>query len=74
MLQVVRAFEQASGQPVPYRFAPRRAGDVAQCYADASLADRLLDWRAVHSLADMCADAWRWQQENPRGFAQILTA
>ena len=52
---VVRAFEQASGRPVPYRFAPRRAGDVAQCYADASL-------------AEMCADAWRWQCGNPNGY------
>ena len=62
VLEVVRAFEQASGRPVPYQFAPRRAGDVAQCYADASLAARLLGWRATLTLADMCSDAWRWQQ------------
>ncbi|MDP3617130.1 MAG: UDP-glucose 4-epimerase GalE, partial [Rhodoferax sp.] len=48
----------------------RRAGDVAQCYADASLAQSLLGWRAAHTLADMCADAWRWQQGNPNGYAQ----
>lgn len=69
VLEVVRAFEQASGRPVPFEFAPRRAGDVAQCYADASLAAQLLDWRATHTLADMCADAWRWQQGNPNGYA-----
>ena len=68
VLEVVRAFEKASGQPVPYRFAPRRAGDVAQCYADASLAQRLLGWSAQHTLADMCADAWRWQSRNPDGY------
>ena len=68
VLDVVRAFEQASGQPVPYRFATRRAGDVAQCYADQSMAERLLGWRATHTLADMCADAWRWQQGNPNGY------
>ena len=70
VLEVVRAFEQASGRPVPYQFAPRRAGDVAQCYADASLARRLLGWRATHTLADMCTDAWRWQSGNPDGYGQ----
>ncbi|MDO8261792.1 MAG: GDP-mannose 4,6-dehydratase, partial [Gallionella sp.] len=69
VLEEVKAFEQASGQPVLYQFAPRRAGDVAQCYADASLAAQLLGWRASHTLADMCADAWRWQQGNPNGYA-----
>jgi len=69
VLEVVRAFEQASGKPVPYQFAPRRAGDVAQCYADATLANLLLNWRATHTLADMCADAWRWQSNNPHGYA-----
>jgi UDP-glucose 4-epimerase len=68
VLEVVHAFEQASGQPVPCQFAPRRAGDVAQCYADGSLAHSLLGWRATRSLADMCADAWRWQSSNPDGY------
>ena len=72
VLQVMQAFERASGQAVPHRFVPRRAGDVAQCFADASLADRLLDWRAVHSLTDMCTDAWRWQSNNPTGYAVHL--
>ena len=61
VLEVVRAFEQASGNKVPYRIGPRRAGDVAQCYADASLAACLLGWRATRTLPDMCRDAWRWQ-------------
>lgn len=68
VLEVVRAFEQASGRSVPYQFAPRRAGDVAKCYADASLANRLLGWRAIHTLPDMCRDAWHWQQSNPDGY------
>ena len=68
VLEVVRAFESASGRPVPYRFMPRRAGDVAQCYADVSLAMRVLNWRANKPLADMCTDAWRWQSSNPNGY------
>jgi len=69
VLEVVKAFEDASGRPVAYQIAPRRAGDVAQCYADPALAQRLLGWRSSRSLADMCADAWRWQNGNPEGYA-----
>jgi UDP-glucose 4-epimerase len=69
VLDVVHAFERASGRPVPYQFAPRRPGDVAQYYADPSLAKSLLGWRATYTLADMCVDAWRWQQGNPEGYA-----
>lgn len=68
VLEVVAAFERASGRPVPYRVAPRRAGDVAQCWADVTLASRLLGWQARHTLDEMCADAWRWQRQNPRGY------
>ena len=68
VLEVVKAFEDASGRPIPYRLAPRRPGDVPACYADPALAHSLLGWRAQHSLADMCADAWRWQSGNPEGF------
>jgi UDP-glucose 4-epimerase len=68
VLEVVRAFEEASGRPVPYRLAPRRPGDVAQCYADAGLAQRTLGWHARRSLQEMCADAWRWQSGNPDGY------
>jgi UDP-glucose 4-epimerase len=69
VLEVVRAFEAASGRQVPYRVEARRPGDVAACYADPSLAQRLLGWRARLSLADMCAHAWAWQRDNPRGYS-----
>lgn len=68
VLDVVRAFEQASGRKVPYQIAPRRPGDVAQCYANPTLAKQLLGWQAKHSLAEMCADTWRWQSLNPDGY------
>ncbi len=68
VLDMVRAFEQASGKPVPYQVAPRRAGDIAACYADPALALALLGWRAERDLAAMCADAWRWQSSNPNGY------
>ncbi len=69
VLELVQAFEQASGRAIPYEVAPRRAGDVASCYADPSLARELLGWSATRNLAQMCADAWRWQSGNPQGFA-----
>ena len=69
VLDVVHAFEAASGRPVPYEFAPRRAGDVAECFADPALAERLLGWRATRDLAEMCADAWKWQRNNPHGYS-----
>ena len=62
VLQMIKAFERASGRPVPYRVVPRRPGDVAQCYADPSLAKKLLGWSAKRGLDEICADAWRWQQ------------
>lgn len=68
VLEVIHAFEQASGRPVPCKIAPRRAGDVAQCYANPQLAQRLLCWSAQHTLIDMCIDAWRWQSSNPHGY------
>jgi UDP-glucose 4-epimerase len=71
VLEMVRAFEQASGRPVPYQVAPRRAGDIAACYADPSQALALLGWRAELGLQAMCADTWRWQSGNPQGYAQI---
>jgi UDP-glucose 4-epimerase len=69
VLEVVRAFEQASGRPVPYTFAPRRAGDVASCYAAPQRASKLLGWSARHTIEQMCADHWRWQSQNPQGYA-----
>lgn len=68
VLEVLRAFEHASGRPVPYTFAPRRAGDVAVCYADPTLAAELLGWCAKRNIEAMCIDHWRWQQKNPTGF------
>ena len=68
VLDVVKAFEAASGKPVPYQVKPRRAGDVAQYFADPSLARELLGWQVKRSLADMCADTWRWQDGNPNGY------
>ncbi|ROZ64528.1 UDP-glucose 4-epimerase GalE [Ramlibacter sp. WS9] len=68
VLEVVKAFEAASGRPVAYQFAPRRPGDIAQCYADPSLAEQLLGWRASRPLDQMCADSWRWQSKNPDGY------
>lgn len=71
VLDMVRAFELASGKSVPYRIAPRRAGDIASCYADPTQALALLGWRAERGLQDMCADAWHWQNSNPKGYAMI---
>jgi len=68
VLEIVRAFEQASGNRIAYKIAPRRSGDVAACYADPSKAATLLGWRATHSLADMCADTWKWQSLSPHGY------
>ena len=69
VLQVVRAFEQASGRKIPYEIVARRPGDVAQCYADPSLARRLLGWEARKGIEEMCVDSWRWQSGNPKGYA-----
>lgn len=68
VLEVVRAFEKACGRPIPVQFAPRRPGDVAQCYAGTQLAEKLLGWKALLSLEDMCADTWRWQSQNMQGY------
>ena len=68
VLDMVHAFEQASGRPVPYKIASRRPGDIAACYADPKRALDLLGWRAERGLDAMCADAWRWQSANPEGY------
>lgn len=68
VLQVVRAFEAASGRPVPYRLAPRRSGDIAICYADPAKASTELGWIARRDLHTMMLDAWRWQSKNPDGY------
>lgn len=67
VLDVVKAFEKASGIKINYRIAPRRAGDVACCYADATKAKEVLGWQAQYDIDDMCADSWRCQSQNPNG-------
>ncbi len=64
VLEVVTAFEQASGKKIPYEFAPRRPGDVPECFADPAKAEKHLEWKAERGLVEMCADAWRWQKMN----------
>ena len=68
VLDMVAAFSRACGRALPYVIAERRAGDIAQCYADPALAHRELGWRATRDLEAMCADSWRWQSANPRGY------
>ena len=69
VLEMIRAFESASGQSVAYRIVDRRPGDVASCFADASLAERLLGWKCARDLHQMCRDTWHWQRQNPAGYA-----
>ncbi len=68
VLDVVKAFEEASGQDIPYEITGRRPGDVASCYADPTKAEKELGWKAERGLQDMCRDSWRWQRENPEGY------
>jgi UDP-glucose 4-epimerase len=69
VLQMVEAFERVSGQPVPYKIAPRRPGDIAACYADPAQANRQLQWQASRDLSQMVADSWNWQKMNPQGYS-----
>ena len=69
VLELVRAFEKASGQAIPHRIVARRSGDVPAYWGDPSLARQILGWSARRSLDDMCRDAWNWQSNNPQGFA-----
>ena len=71
VLDVVHAYRTASGQKIPYQIAQRRAGDVATCYADPTLAHSLLGWRARRNLANMCETSWKWQSMNPNGYATL---
>lgn len=68
VLEMVRAYEQASGRNIPYEVVERRAGDIATCWADPTLAADLFNWRATRSLEEMCEDSWRWQSGNPTGY------
>ncbi len=69
VLEIIKAFEEASGKPVAHEIVDRRPGDVAVCYADPGFAESELGWRATRDLADMCRDAWNWQEKNPDGYA-----
>ncbi|MEO5677809.1 MAG: UDP-glucose 4-epimerase GalE, partial [Usitatibacter sp.] len=68
VLELVETFERVNGVPVPRQFVPRRPGDIAVCYADPSLARRVLGWEATRGIEEMCRDAWRWQEGNPDGY------
>lgn len=68
VLELLSAFEQASGRKIPYRIVGRRPGDIGISYADANRANRVLGWRGEHSIESMCADVWRWQSSNPDGY------
>ena len=72
VLQVIAAFEQACGNKIPYELLDRRPGDVAACYADPSLAKSELGWVAKRGIDQMCADGWRWQSQNPNGYASVV--
>lgn len=68
VLDLVKAFEKASGKKVPYKIVARRPGDIATCYSDPTKAKEVLGWEAKRDLAEMCEDSWRWQSQNPNGF------
>ncbi|MGN1169743.1 MAG: GDP-mannose 4,6-dehydratase, partial [Acutalibacteraceae bacterium] len=70
VLDIVKAFEKASGLKIPYVIAPRRPGDIAECYSDPGKALRELGWKAQRNLDKMCEDSWRWQKNNPNGFEE----
>lgn len=69
VLELIDAFSKAAGKPIPYEITDRRPGDIAASYADASKAKRELDWQTVYSIEQACADSWKWQSNNPNGFA-----
>ena len=70
VMQVLRTFEEVNGLTIPYEVKPRRAGDIATCYASAQKAERDLGWKAEFDMRDMCRDAWNWQSKNPNGFEE----
>ncbi len=70
VLELVKAFEEATGQKIPYSIKPRRAGDIASCYASAELAEKELGWKAKYGIREMCEDSWRWQSLNPDGYGE----
>lgn len=71
VLDMVEAFSAACGTPLPYEICPRRAGDIAQCWASTEKAERELGWKATRSVAEMSADTWKWQSSNPNGYTSV---
>lgn len=68
VLEMVKAFEKTTERKIPYKFTPRRSGDIGQCYADPSLAEKELGWKAERGIEEMCRDSWHWQSNNPQGY------
>ena len=71
VLEMVKAYEKASGKKIPYKIVKRRAGDIAKCYADPSFANKTLNWKATKDINEMCQDSWNWQNKNPNGYDKI---
>lgn len=71
VLQIIEVFRQISGREIPYQIVERRAGDIASCYADPSLARQELGWQAEYGLEEMCRDGWNWQRHNPKGYVEV---
>ena len=70
VLELIAAFAKASGKNIPYQIVPRRAGDIASCYASSAKAKKELGWIAEKTIDDACADSWRWQSQNPNGYSK----
>ena len=70
VLDMVKAYEKASSKKINYNIVPRRAGDIAACYANPSFSKEVLGWEAVKTLDEMCADSWKWQMNNPEGYVE----
>lgn len=68
VIEMIEAFRKASGKAIPYEIQPRRPGDIAQCWSSPAKAEKDLHWKAIRSIDDMAADAWRWQSQNPNGY------
>lgn len=71
VLEMVSMYEKVSGRSIPYKIVARRSGDIAACYADVTLASKMLNWTSRRRLDEMCSDSWRWQQMNPNGFSDV---
>lgn len=70
VLDIINSFEKANGVKIPYKFTARRAGDIAECFADATKAREMLGWQATLGIEDMCRDSWNWQKNNPNGYSE----